>query len=406
MRVAVAMEGSFLRFQGGYHSAHLTYDRFWRRYLDVFDGVTVLARARDCDSVPLGWKRADGPGVTFQSVPHYHGPLQYLKIRREVKRAVALVTDETGAIILRVPGMLGTEVWKHLMRDGRPFAVEVVGDPWLSLAPGTVRSWGRPVFRRFFTWALRRQCQSAVAALYVTQEALQRRYPANRTAYSVGCSDVEIPDSAIVEDLGQRLASTDLLADRLAGRGDSVRLGFIGSFNGFYKAPDIHLKALASCRQKGMNLKLTMVGDGSELNSMKLLAGQLGIGDMVEFSGRLPAGEPIFQFLDSVDLFLNASRQEGLPRALVEAMARGCPAIGTAIAGIPELLPKECLVPAGQVDALANAIQRVLADPANLSKLARMNRDTARGFASSVLVPRRLDFYREVARHDRQVKNK
>ena len=69
----------------------------------------------------------------------------------------------------------------------------------------------------------------------------------------------------------------------------------------------------------------------------------LDLRDRIVSRGRIPTGAPIFEFLDSLDLYLQFSRGgEGLPRALVEGMSRGCPAIGSTVGGIPELLT-ECL---------------------------------------------------------------
>ena len=47
---------------------------FWTRYLEVFEGVRVVARVRAVPSVPSDWKRADGEGVSFIAVPYYIGP--------------------------------------------------------------------------------------------------------------------------------------------------------------------------------------------------------------------------------------------------------------------------------------------------------------------------------------------
>jgi len=63
----------------------------------------------------------------------------------------------------------------------------------------------------------------------------------------------------------------------------------------------------------------------------------------VIFDGVLPAGEAVYQWLDQIDLYIQPSLTEGLPRALIEAMSRGCPAIGSRVGGIPELLQEDCM---------------------------------------------------------------
>ena len=143
---------------------------------------------------------------------------------------------------------------------------------------------------------------------------------------------------------------------------------------------------------------LHMVGSGRMLEPMRELAAELGMADQVVFLGQLSSGRPVTQFLDGVDLYLNASRQEGLPKALVEAMARACPAIGRRVAGMPEILPGDCLVPAEDVEALGGAVAGLLADTQRMSKGAVDNWKRARDFSQPVLRERSREFYAECLR--------
>jgi len=355
MRLLVTLQAHCMRYGSAVFSEHLTYDAVWRRYREVFEQVLVAARMRDLPNVPAGVAKATGPGVEFFA-------------------------------------------WKYLRKTGRPFGVEVVADPYLSLAPGSVKSIVRPWARRSIVRRLQAQCREAQTALYVTTQALQQRYPPGPQTCAIGCSDVVLDDDAIVEDLSGRLEKLAGVPERLAGKGRPVRLGFIGSFSRMYKAPDVHIQAVARCVSQGADLLLDMVGDGGRLAEMQALARALGISERVRFRGRLPNGPPIFDYLDSVDLFLNASRQEGLPRSLVEAMSRGCPAIATDIGGIPELLGPACLVPVNDAPALAKRMMAFLIDVETLSAAARRNVEVAGGYARSVLDPRRREHYAELRR--------
>jgi glycosyltransferase involved in cell wall biosynthesis len=129
------------------------------------------------------------------------------------------------------------------------------------------------------------------------------------------------------------------------------------------------------------------------------LAKRLGVEDRTQFVPRLPSGEPVFDFLDSIDLFVMPSRAEGLPRALVEAMARGCPCIGSNIGGIPELLAPEDLVPPNNPEALAQKILEVTANPERMKAMSERNLARAKQFDPEVLRDARLAFYRYVRDH-------
>ena len=87
---------------------------------------------------------------------------------------------------------------------------------------------------------------------------------------------------------------------------------------------------------------------------------------------------------------------EGLPRALIEAMARALPCIGSSVGGIPELLSPSEQVPPGEVDALSNKILEILGDRERCCRLSRENLQRARDYHVDALHPRRRAFYRAV----------
>jgi glycosyltransferase involved in cell wall biosynthesis len=120
------------------------------------------------------------------------------------------------------------------------------------------------------------------------------------------------------------------------------------------------------------------------------------VADRVTFRGQLPAGPEVRAELDQADVFLLPSRTEGLPRALVEAMARGLPCVGSTVGGIPELLPAEDMVPPGDAGALASKIREVVTDPARMARMSERNLRAAQDYRQDVLQPRRDAFYRHV----------
>jgi glycosyltransferase involved in cell wall biosynthesis len=141
---------------------------------------------------------------------------------------------------------------------------------------------------------------------------------------------------------------------------------------------------------------LILVGDGQHRQALSERAAQLGIAAHVHFRGQLASGEPIRDELDRADLFLLPSRQEGLPRAMVEAMARALPCIGSTVGGIPELLPPDEMVPPGDADALARKISEIVTDPERMHRMSSRNLARAGAFQEDVLRERRLEFYRYV----------
>ncbi|MCS6840430.1 MAG: glycosyltransferase family 4 protein [Roseiflexus sp.] len=384
MRVVVPLEHHFDRTPDGvvWTQTQFPY-RFWQRYLEVFDQVRVVARVRDVPRAAPDWQRADGRHVSFAAVPEYVGPRQYLLRLPQILAAVRGVIGAEDAVILRVSSQIASLLYPSLRREGRPYGVEVVSDPYNVFAPGAVRHPLRPFFRWLFPYQLRRQCAHAAAACYVTEHALQRRYPC--PSFSVAASDVELPDEAIVS------------APRpLRVPGAPFRLVFVGSLGQLYKAPDVLLDAVALCVRAGVDLTLTLLGDGKHRPELEERARRLGIADRVVFRGQVTAGAAVRAALDAADLFVLPSRHEGMPRAMIEAMARALPCIGSTVGGIPELLPPEDLVPPGDAPALAERIREMLASPERMTQASARNLERARAFAESRLRERRLAFFRYV----------
>jgi glycosyltransferase involved in cell wall biosynthesis len=175
-----------------------------------------------------------------------------------------------------------------------------------------------------------------------------------------------------------------------------LRIGFTGQLGSLYKAPDILLSAVADCLKAGVDVDLVYVGDGKCKSDLQEMAHRLGVENRVSFLGALPPGRAIQDFLDGLDLFVLPSLQEGLPRAMVEAMARGCPCIGSTVGGIPELLSAEDMVRPQDRKALAAKLREVLLDPERLKAMARRNLTKAAEYQPEILELRRTEFYRKV----------
>jgi glycosyltransferase involved in cell wall biosynthesis len=354
--------------------------------LEVFDRIRVLARVRDVASPAKSAARADGPDVAFGILPYYVGPWQYLRKAWPLKRALITGIGAKDAVILRVPSHLTMFLLPSFRQTGRPFGIQVVGDPYDVYSPGAIRSVLRPFLRRWFTRQLRAECRRACAAAYITQSALQRRYPCPE--FQVQYVDVEASGAAAADS--HRVLPPSQTAFKIVT---------VGSLEQLYKGPDVLIRALRHCVQRGMQLQLTFVGDGKHRTELEALAKRLNIERRIVFAGRLPAGQAVRDQLDAADLFVLPSRAEGLGRAMIEAMARGLPCIGSAVGGIPDLLPPEDLVPPGDDLALANKICDVLANAERMARMSARNLKKAKDYSEDGLYKPRIEFYRYV--HDR-----
>lgn len=398
MNLTVVLEARYvMAADGSVWSQFGMANEFWSRYLAVFDRVFVTARATEVSVPPEGWMRVDGEGVVFRRVPDYQGPWEYLWHYKHIAKAVIGSMAEKGAVILRVPSQLCNIAQRALEEIGKPYALEVVGDPYEVFAPGVVDSCLRPYLRWHFCRCLRKQARCALGVAYVTRESLQRRYPAG--LMRVNLSDVELPFDGISErGAWTHYSSVALQDDRLsqgmrrAKVAGPYRIVTVGSLAQLYKGTDVLIDAVGKCIGAGLDVSAVVVGDGRYRKALEERAERLGLGSRVEFLGQLPAGERVRAELDAADLFVLPSRTEGLPRAMIEAMSSGLPCIGTAVGGIPELLEASEMVPVGDAGALSAKIQEVLSDPPRMDKLCSRNLAVAREYSASVLGDRRRRF--------------
>ncbi len=384
MNVIVALEHRFARTPDGaiWTESQFPYS-FWMRYLEVFDQVRVVARVKKVSSVPPMWKRVDSEKVSVVTVPHYIGPWQYLLKAHQVKQAARNAVGMNDTVILRVSSQIAQCIEPVLRQNGHPYGVEVVADPYDVFAPSSLRHPLRPFFRWLFPRMLRGTCAGACAAAYVTQSALQRRYPPDPNAFSTHYSSVELPDGAF--------ATVSRPPRKEIG---TFTLICVGTLSQLYKAQDVLINAVAVDLKEGLDLKLVLVGDGKHRGELEMQTKKLGLEERVCFRGRLTSSESVRAELAQADLFVLPSRSEGLPRAVIEAMAQALPCIASTVGGIPELLPPEDMVPPENVTALAAKIREVVTNPERMARMSARNLEKAKDYREETLRDRRNDFYR------------
>jgi glycosyltransferase involved in cell wall biosynthesis len=399
MRLVVTSEFRFSLAPDGSVWTKVCYDySFWQRYLTVFDSVRIAARVNPDPEIDERYKMVSGPQVDFWRLPFYVGPGQFLRRRDAVRESLLSALKQGDALLCRVGSLLADELLPTLWKTGRPYGLEVVGDPYEAMGPGAIRHPLRPLFRAWATRSLKRQCSRAVAVAYVTREALQRRYPC--PAHSVSISDVGQLDFMAQPKVFTTSYSsvscddTDFVSEaRHFGSRQRPRILFVGSFAQMYKGPDVLIRAIKRLIPEIIPT-VVMVGDGKYRAEMEALAGRLGISQHVEFLGELSSGKAVREQLDQATLFVMPSRTEGLPRAMIEAMTRALPCIGSRVGGIPELLHENDLVDAGDVIGLANKIKQVVTSPDRLSEMSKRNLGRANEYRPIVLDERRIQFYR------------
>ncbi|MBK9072032.1 MAG: glycosyltransferase family 4 protein [Myxococcales bacterium] len=382
MRLVITSEYHFTHTsEGVFADALYGYD-FWSRYLEVFSDVVVIARSGErggsaADQAATATQlRVTGPGVRACLLPSVRGAsLLQPGVVAAVVRAAREAFEQPAALLFRAPGVVPL-LMTPLVPRARALGVQVVGDPQQSLrSAGMAGAVAAPMLARHLSWLVAR----ADATLYVTAEALQRRYPPNAAKPTFSASDLDLP------------AELWGAPPPPQGAGPAMALIFVGMLDREYKGLDVLLRALAMAAAAHT---LTVVGDGLLRAQYEHLALTLGLGTRVRWRGALPSGAAVHGALAQHELFVLPSRTEGMPRVLLEAMAVGLPCIATPVGGVPEVLGEEALVPVGDAMALASRLDAWGAAPWLRQQQATRNRAYALPFEQSARDARLLAFWR------------
>ena len=374
------------RFQRGPKGQVYTLGSFpaavWDRYLEHFTDIHVIARdgGRLAEGDDLA--RSDRPGVGFELLENASS-LRHLALPSAgMERQMADAVRGADAVVARLPSEIGMLAIKHARQEGKPYAVEVAGCPWDGyFHHGALAA---RLYAPLGYLRMRRSLKAAPLALYVTSHWLQQRYPSSGSQASA--SNVELVPFTTADEKrrDKRLAA-------IAG-GKKPVFGTVGSLRTKAKGIQVALAALAKLRKSGVEVEYRVIGPGDRKPWIRL-AEQLGVADLVHFDGVRTPGEGVAAWLDEIDVHLQPSFREGLPRATIEAMSRGVACVGSTCGGIPELLPPVRLHRPGDVATLADRIRWLAGDAQALIAASRADRDMACQFDPDELKRRRSAFF-------------
>lgn len=386
--VCVGVEERYVKDSGGHYYTKGPHDnKFYQRYRSVFDKVIVVARAVEGDI--SGMVRVCGDGVIFGEVPNYRGIWELMFRHFKVQDAVSRHVAAGDCVVGRLPGVLGAMCCEGAKKVAKPCCAEVVGDPfeayrWVGL-PMALRLLMQFVGRR----RLRRLCASSDVVSYVTEWVLQQRYPPcivpGDGRYTCSYSSVSLPP----RNFGRQQAYRSK---------KGIDLICVAGMDQPYKGHHVLIESLALLqRHVSEKVTLYLVGDGPLRKRIERMSAEMGVRESVKFCGRLNAGIEVVNAVRKADIFVLPSLTEGLPRALIEAMAVGIPCVASNVGGCCELLTAEFLVRPGDPRALAAKLVELSRRRQEFSAIGAKLQKKAADFAESSLRGRRDVAYRKLA---------
>lgn len=356
----------------------VSYHGLLERYKHIADDITFLMRT---EPITENTRNTIIPSeIHVIGVPNFKNPQIYFRLIKKVKKTIKEAVKNTDILVLR-GGSCSNIALTYAKLLNKPYIYECVGCTWDSLWNYSLLG---KVMAPFSFLAERKRIREAPYVCYVTDKFLQKRYPTK--GKSIGCSNV------VIEEVKQDVLEQRIQRICTYNQKQKYKLGTAAAIDVRYKGQEYVIKAISDLVREGYDFEYYLAG-GNRLNSTFLmdLADRLNIKDRVHFVGSLSSSQ-MPQFYDFIDIYVQPSKQEGLPRSVLEAMSRGVPTLGTNIAGIPELLQPENLFQKGSSKAINFALKRII--QADMVKYAQENFNKAKKYQIEYLTQKRVEFYK------------
>lgn len=365
---------------GKYHKT--SFQPFIDRY-SSFGKVVFCSYCRNVEK--SGQSVLDTSNVEFLFLEKETNPRTLFAARKrnilKLKDAIA----KCDIVAAHLPSSIGMHAIKICKKINKPYFIGVVGCAWDAYFN---YNWQGKLIAPVSMWQMKNVIKKSPFAFYVTQKFLQGRYPC--AGVTIGCSNVEIPTPDIAT-LEKRLHSIEHL-----DMTDEVKIVTVAAVNVPYKGQEYVIRSLKKLNYElGHNYHYYMIGGGDKTR-LQNIAEEAGVKNYVHFLGPQPH-ERIASLLDDMHVYIQPSRQEGLPRAVIEAMSRALPIYGARTAGIPELLLPECVFDNCDVMKIVEMLHSL--DNAKMVQYATRNFEEAKCYSSDVLNARRAEFYTQIKKY-------
>lgn len=266
----------------------------------------------------------------------------------------------------------------------KDYGIQVIGDPKSVYKGLTSCKLANNILAALICLFQRVLVRHSKCVHYVTNDYLQKIYKPGKKSIIYSFTNLYLPSSLYAKK--ERIYQI---------KKESWSFVFVGSLEQRYKGLHILMEALTKIKMN--NYKLDVVGDGKYKNEYLDLAVKLGIKENIVFHGYVHDFNRLLKILDSSDIFILPSLTEGLPRAMIEAMARALPCIGTNVGGIPELLNKEDMVKPGDVTSLANKIIECTKDNERLNLMSKRNLARSMQYRYENIKEKRIEYFRTLS---------
>jgi len=381
-KLLISCDDYIFSHNGKYYFKNKDSQEFYDRYMRIFPQIRIADRCIAEDSLKAERIEISDSRIEVCPLPIFHGPKEYARKYFATGRAIRMVADGCDAAVLRLPSTVATRIAWQVMKKGIPYAVEVVFDAHDGAA--TAKSRLHKIIWNKIDRQMRRICRQADGVACVTEHYLQQRYYSEKPLHFV----------AHYSSLGlkrgfyaQPRRYPDVQPMTIAHVSNQIRLdGRKGEAN--------IIKALALLKREGLVVNIEFAGDDWDNSTEKInqFAKENGVTEQVKCIGFL-SRQQMSEFLDRCQLFVLPTKAEGLPRVIIEAIAKALPVITTPASGNPELIPNKFMVDYDDIEGIARLIKEIVTHPDVYESASKQNYEHSLLYEASILEKRRDAFY-------------
>lgn len=364
---------------GQCYSTALTNNMF-SRYDCISNSISIAIRVNHSNEDQLSGKYMPLSKDKYSIVecPNIASPDGIIFSRKKCYKILYDAISKVDALIIRLPSFIGNLAVEIANKQNKKYIIEMVGCPWDALWNYNLKG---KIIAPYMKYKTKKATINAKYVLYVSNEFLQQRYPTK--GITVSCSNVildKIEDEALdkrIEYINQKKDSKKLI------------IGTLGAIDINYKGQQYVIRAIELLAKKGYKIEYQIVGSGDS-SYLSSVAQKYKTEKYVKFVGPIKHDD-VFSWIDSLDIYIQPSNQEGLCRSIIEAMSRGCPVIASDAGGNPELINNKYIFKKKKYKELASCIENMNLDEMIIE--AKNNFNNSKKYDSKILKERRTKFY-------------
>lgn len=383
MKILFCYDGPLSKDEFNNYYGSALNDNLFKRYYSIAEELKVLIRVNEISKLEALSKLSKITLIPFKvrECPNLSNLKGLIFNKKIAKKIIKEEIEKTDYIVIRLPSIIGNLALLEAEKQNKKYLVEVVGCPWDSLWN---HSFQGKIIAPYMWLKTKKNVKNAKNVVYVTNEFLQNRYPTK--GKNTNCSNVAL------KEFDENNFKNRIKKINEYNYEDKFKIGTTAAINVRYKGQQYVIEALGKLKKQGIeNFEYQLVGDGDQ-TYLKNIAKKFDVVNQIKFMGSLPHNE-VFNWLENIDIYVQPSRQEGLPRALIEAMSKGLPAFGAKTGGIPELLDDEYIF--SNTKKNITEITKILLNmrKKNLLEQSKRNFEKSKIYDSNIIEERRRNFF-------------